>query len=96
MTDLPAAPFTTLTVERTDADSPLDETLMQDLGTNDLFLKFRTDTLIARINTIEAINTLQDAQINTIQGDVTTLQNDISVLGGGAVLLSFLGLKHKG
>lgn len=95
MTDLPAAPFTTLTVERTDADSPLDETLMQDYGVNDNFLKARTDTLIARVDTIEAVTSLQAGEIDVLQAQVTTLQDDLSALGEGAVLLSYLGLKHK-
>ncbi len=88
MTDLPPAPFTTLTVERTDADSPLDETLMQDLGTNDIFLKFRTDTLIGRTNTIEAVNTIQ-------AGDINSLQTQITGIGPGALLLGLVGL-HSG
>lgn len=88
MTDLPSTPFTTLTIERTDADSPLDETLMQDLGTNDIFLKFRTDTLIARVDTIEAVNTIQ-------AGDINSLQSQINGIGPGAVLLGLVGL-HSG
>lgn len=84
MADLPAVPFTVLTVERTDADSPLDESLMQDIGIDLNFLKFNVDTLNTNVTTLQAeVNTLQ-AEVTTIQGDVTTLQADVTSLQAGA------------
>lgn len=93
MANLPAVPFTQLTVERTDADSPLDESLMQDIGIDLNFLKAGVDSLQDRMDLVEIdVSTLQSemsdvqADVTTLQADVTTLQNDISGFAGDRIL----------
>lgn len=90
MADLPATPFTVLTEERTDADSPLDESLVVDIGVDLNFLKAGVDSLQANVTTLQVdvqalqveVTTLQ-AEMITVQADVTTLQADQT---GGRVL----------
>lgn len=55
MTQLAATPFTALTLEQVDADSPGDEVLTSVIGVNLNYLKAQVDTLQADVTTLQSI-----------------------------------------
>jgi len=78
MVDLPNDPFTLLTVERTDADSPMDEVLVQDIAINTHHNKAHVTSL--------------EADVTSLYAEVTTLTNNINAVGFGSVLLGYIGI----